>query len=297
MVSPDSHTPDSADAQAVPDTLHEAARWLTRRLHAARDQGQPASLARFLLEDLLGLPRPWPSIRRLDAGERARILRAVQRVLNGEPLAYATGVAHFLDLRLRIDRRALIPRPETEELALATLQAWHGQTPRILDVGTGSACLALALAKGLPGSAVYALDLSGDALALARQNAALLDLPLRLLQGDFLDAAFRETLPQVDLVVSNPPYIDPEEATDLDAHVRGFEPPEALFAPQGDPLAFYRALIEYVDADVAEGPRPRGFFETSALTAPDALVMAKARGMDAELQQDASGRDRVLVLA
>jgi release factor glutamine methyltransferase len=281
---------------ALPDSLHEALRWLGRNLEPARAQGEPATLALHLLEDLLDLPRPWPSLRRLDAGERARILQAVERLQQGEPLAYVTGVAHFLDLRLRIDRRALIPRPETEELAMAVLDAWKGQTPRILDVGTGSACLALALARGLPGSAVYALDLSGDALALARQNAAQLDVPLRLLQGDFLDAEYRAQLPQVDLVVSNPPYIDPEEKLDLEPHVRAYEPPEALFAPKGDPLAFYRAAVEYLQSAMPVGNRPRGFLETSALTATDALVMAKARGMDAELWNDLSGMPRILIL-
>ncbi len=283
-------------ASAVPAEPRPAAAWLTRTLAPCADQGSPATLARHLLEDLLGLRRPWPEHPPLDAAQRARLASAAQRLLDGEPLAYVTGRAHFLDLVLAVDRRVLIPRPETEELADAALRAWRGTAPRVLDVGTGSGCLALALARHLPGAGVTAVDLHADALALAAANARALDLPVRFLQGDFLDSSFRNALPEVDLVVSNPPYIDPSEAASLADHVRAHEPAAALFAPPGDPLAFYRALVAFTAERVPAGDRPRAFLETSAVTARGALALAREAGLAAELRADLSGRDRILML-
>jgi release factor glutamine methyltransferase len=167
--------------------------------------------------------------------ELARLRDFVQRRGNGEPLAYLVGEQSFAGLKLKVDRRALIPRPETETLAERLIKEFSSRGGLLAaDLGTGSGCLALAMAKRL-GARVWATDLSSEALSLARENAENLGLgsQVEFLQGPFLEA-LKGRLPLLDLVVSNPPYIAEEERAGLPKDVVDFEPAQALFAgPDG----------------------------------------------------------------
>lgn len=177
---------------------------------------------------------------------RALMLRRGER----EPLQYILGRVRFNGLDLAVDRRALIPRPETEELArrLGALDGWDGR--RAADIGTGSACLALSLAQA--GSDVLATDSSAEALALAAENAAALGLSarLRFRQGDLCQALEGEA--PFGLIVSNPPYIDPAEAAGLQPEVAAWEPASALYAPDGG-LQALRRLLAGAPAHLAAG--------------------------------------------
>ena len=137
----------------------------------------------------------------------------------------------------------LIPRPETEELVEWILA--EDRPASLLDVGTGSGCIAISLKLGSPASEVTALDFSQGALAVAAENARLLGVRLQFREQDFLDEAGWTSLPQYELIVSNPPYIPLRERAGLDAHVRDHEPGSALFVPDADPLLFYRALAAF----------------------------------------------------
>ena len=161
----------------------------------------------------------------LTPDERERALELVGRRGKREPLAYVLGEWGFRRLTLKTDARALVPRPETEilvERALALIEKL--ESPRVLDVGTGSGAIALALADEHPGARIVALDSSPSALALARENVALCGLEIELKQGDIRDS----TEGRFDLVVSNPPYVLPEEIETLEPEVRDWEPREAL---------------------------------------------------------------------
>ncbi len=163
--------------------------------------------------------------RPLTSAERERALELVVRRGKREPLAYVLGEWGFRRLTLKTDTRALVPRPETEilvERALALIEQLEG--PRVLDVGTGSGAIALALADEHPGARIVALDSSPDALALARENAEKCGLEIELRLGDVRDSIEGE----FDLVVSNPPYVLPEEIETLEPEVRDWEPREAL---------------------------------------------------------------------
>ncbi|HMP89652.1 MAG TPA: peptide chain release factor N(5)-glutamine methyltransferase [Kiritimatiellia bacterium] len=180
-----------------------------------------------------------------DAEKLAMIESGVARLLQHEPLQHVIGHVPFLDVNLFVDDRALVPRPETEELVSRiseTLQGRGDEISRVADVGCGTGCIALALAKRHPTMHVYAIDNSADALALARKNAAANDLEARvtLIKGDLL----AEIPPGIlDVVVSNPPYIASAEIAGLDASVREFEPLAALDGgPDG--LVIIRRLVE-----------------------------------------------------
>lgn len=163
-----------------------------------------------------------------DAAERFRAL--LERRLRGEPVAYLFGQREFFGRTFTVDHRVLVPRPETEHLIEAVLELNLPEAPRILDLGTGSGCIAVTLALEIPGAQVTATDISVGALAVLRANVRRHGVQRRVMAvaGDLMESL---RLSSFDLVVSNPPYIDPGEAEGLSPEVRDFEPHLALFAP------------------------------------------------------------------
>ncbi len=210
----------------------------------------PRRVAGWLLADALGCRRvalhAYPE-RLVEAAARRRFDERVARVAAGEPLQYVLGHADFYSLRLAVTPAVLIPRPETEQVVEAALRRVRAvDAPCVLDAGTGSGCIALAIKHECPDAEVWACDVSTEALAVARANARAYDLKVHFLPVDLLAGAeAREVLPgKLDLLVSNPPYIPGEEMSSLPPVVRDHEPPEALFCGD-DPLRFYRALAAH----------------------------------------------------
>lgn len=165
------------------------------------------------------------------------------KLITGMPLQYALSRAWFMDFTLKVSPDVLIPRPETEELVEKIIQQNTLTAPRILDIGTGSGCIALALKKSIPGAQVYACDISANALQLAEENARAYNLDITFFQHDILNASL-QNLESFDIIVSNPPYIHPDEKTDMQQHVVLHEPHLALFTPSHDWLIFYRAIAD-----------------------------------------------------
>lgn len=199
-----------------------------------------------LLEHYLELPRFILGLepqRFLLREEEGPILQALSRLSLGEPVQYVTGKAFFMDLELSVGPEALIPRPETEELVLWAQELLNKhENPRILDAGTGSGCITLALKTAQPQTEIHALEISENALELARQNAAELNAEVHWHLGDMCDPpVFTKAF---DMLISNPPYIPDNESGSMDSHVRDFEPHQALFTPDNDALKFYKCLAE-----------------------------------------------------
>jgi len=180
------------------------------------------------------------------------VMTLAARCATGEPLAYVLGHTPFRALSLKVTPAVLIPRPETEELVDRALALLPRNEPcTVLDAGTGSGCIALGIQAERPLARVIGLDVSPEALAVARENGARTGLGVEWQQGNLLDPG---TLPQIPLTVliSNPPYIPESERASLDATVREFEPALALFC-ENDPLQFYRVLEAYAARQVASG--------------------------------------------
>ena len=213
-------------------------RMLQRRL-SGFSEAQATAFA--LLDDLFGASRTDVLMDRrvqLDADAEARLQRALAALEAGQPLQYATGKAPFCGKSFEVNAHVLIPRPETELL----VELVCGCSPqRVLDCGTGSGCIAVSVALALPEAQVEALDISAEALAVARRNARVLGAKVRFRQRDMLLLpAQRRAL--YDVIVSNPPYICESEEADMEAHVKDYEPHLALFVPDDNPLRFYVAL-------------------------------------------------------
>jgi release factor glutamine methyltransferase len=201
--------------------------------------------AEILLLNLLGKGIAWlmaHSEEELSGEQAAHYLKLIERRFNGEPIQYITGRAEFYGLPFRVTPDVLIPRPETEHLVEQTLAfAARFQAPRVVDVGTGSGAIAIALAHHLPNATITAIDISAAALPIARENAKLNGVSHRIgfLEGDLLGPVAGE---QFDIVVSNPPYVPLADHDSLAVEVRDHEPALALFAG-GDGLDIYRRLI------------------------------------------------------
>lgn len=262
--------------------------------------GLPPSrtLARDLMAGVLDQPKFWPTAHAespLSAEQERAIRDAAARLAAGMPMQYAVGRAAFRHLTLAVDRRALIPRPETELLVELVLAAQRGGSGVAVDVGTGSGAIALALAAEGSFDEVIATDISADALALARTNLSAIPEDRRarvtFLEGDLLGPLRGR---KVDTIVSNPPYISPAEHDELPRLVREWEPHLALFAAE-DGMAAIRALVP----QAALVLRPGGLFalEVDARRATLAAEAVSNDGhfTDVELRPDLTGRPRFVV--
>ena len=211
----------------------------------------------------------------------------------GRPVQYVTGRAEFCDMTFHVDESVLIPRPETEELVLWAARCAAGKPrPRILDVCTGSGCIAIALAARLPGAEVTALDLSHAALETARRNASANDVNVRFVEDDALKGMPSLDGGRFDIIVSNPPYIPRAEMVSMHVNVTRYEPHMALFVDDADPLLFYRAIARAARRMLA--PEGALLFEVHELWAECTATMLREEGFDdTQLQRDLFGKPRM----
>lgn len=225
-----------------------------------------------------------------DAERDRRLADALARLAGGEPLQYLLGWAPFCGLQFKVDSRVLIPRPETAELVEWVEQDCAG-TGSLLDIGTGSGCIAVTLAHKLPGWKVQGWDISADALDVARENSRLNGTQVTFSQVDILADAKLEG--RFDVIVSNPPYVLDSERDSMESTVLDYEPHTALFVRDNDPLVFYRAIAEF--AVVALNGGGRLYFEINPLKAQDMNDLLVDAGFhNVELRNDIFGKTRMI---
>ena len=278
---------------------------LWRRLTPLYDAGEAKAIVRLVLDECYGLS--WADVlggkvSELSANDQTELEKIMLRLEKGEPVQYIIGVADFCGRQFHVEPGVLIPRPETEELCRMVIEereiSQKGQSPlcEILDIGTGSGCIAITLALELRDAKVTAWDISDDALRIASANAKALSASVTFQHHDALDSSLftlHSSLPKWDLIVSNPPYICRKEADGMDKNVLGYEPHEALFVPDDDPLLFYRAIARY--ATLALKPNGYLFFEINPLYADDLTqLLGKMLCYNAEILNDQFGKPRFL---
>ena len=190
----------------------------------------------------------------LSADCQAELQEIAKRLADNEPVQYVLGVADFCGRQYHVEPGILIPRPETEHLCrLITKHVAIGSANRkVLDIGTGSGCIAITLALDIPNSQVTAWDISPIALRVAKGNAEQLGANVNVIENDMLQQTY-QVAPQWDLIVSNPPYICDSEAEEMDANVLDYEPEIALFVPDDDPLQFYVPIMNYAQSALHPG--------------------------------------------
>jgi release factor glutamine methyltransferase len=216
---------------------------------------EAVSIARLILEHtgysddrILKDPSAEP-----DLQSRSEITKIVNELQKNRPIQYILGETEFFNLPFFVDERVLIPRPETEELVHHILLENKIPAPRILDIGTGSGCIAITLARNLPGSTVTAMDIEPGAIEVAKKNAARNNARIEFLNASILEPdAVKHNL-RYDLVVSNPPYVTQADKLLMHPRVTAYEPGSALFVPDDDPLLFYRAIAVYGKSVLDEG--------------------------------------------
>lgn len=230
-------------------TIREAVNTVQQRMQTLYDAREAAAITNRLLEWITGKNRLdilTAGGATLTEGQETNLYKMLQQLESGRPLQYVTGMEWFMGMAFQVNESVLIPRPETEELVQWIITE-HQDKPvlTILDIGTGSGCMAIALKKRLPDSRVTAVDISEAALVTARSNAAMHNTDISLIAGDIL--AGKEQMPAggFDIIVSNPPYIPMGEKAALHPNVAAFEPTAALFTPDDDPLIFYKAIALY----------------------------------------------------
>ena len=226
------------------------------------------------------------------SGNRLRDLHEMlSRLKKNEPIQYIIGAETFCGLTFEVNPDVLIPRPETQELVRWIEADWKSKPCRILDIGTGSGCISISLAKFLEGAKVESWDISEGALQVARRNCARNEVEVLLRQQDVLNAV-PEGEPY-DVIVSNPPYICEKEKVDMDANVLDWEPGTALFVPDADPLLFYRRIAELGVSMLCEGGAL--YFEINRAYGEETLRMLEGLGYkQLELRKDDFGNDRMI---
>lgn len=219
--------------------------------------------------------------------------RCAAQLAAGCPVQYVTGKTEFCDMTFHVDGSVLIPRPETEELVLWAEQCAAGfQRPRILDVCTGSGCIAIVLAAHLPQADVTALDISHTALETARRNASMNGVRIRFIEDDALNGMPSLAGETFDIIVSNPPYIPHSEIESMHVNVTRYEPHEALFVDDADPLVFYRAIARTARTMLSEGGSL--LFEVHEAWAERTAEMLRGEGFgQTEVRNDLFGKPRM----
>ena len=275
--------------------LSKTKRHFTEALVAKFPQREAEQLMRILLEDLFGLD--WnrqlmnPDLR-IDELQHYQLEQAVNRLLASEPVQYVTGVARFGDILIKVSPDVLIPRPETEEMVQKICVSLSKEKPlRIWDIGTGSGCIAIALAKHFKNAEVIGFDVSEAALQMAKENAESNSVKVTFVQDDVLNPQSKFFSQPVDLVVSNPPYVCDSERAAMEKNVLDWEPENALFVPDDDPLLFYRQILNLAKNQLK--PNGQIWFEINERMGEEMLQLCREMGFsEAEIFTDFAVKTR-----
>ena len=273
---------------------------LTERLYDAlaqvAEESERSAIVRAICCDILGISTTAYYLKEpiaLTAEQETLLDDITQRLQQGEPLQYIEGRAPFCGMDFIVNPSVLIPRPETAELVDWIVSDHATQQPHILDLGTGSGCIAISLSKQMPQATVEACDISEGALEVAKANNRENDTSVEFFHHDILDLT--TPLPHsYDILVSNPPYIMQSEATDMEQHVTEWEPHTALFVPDSDALRFYRAIAEIGKTDALK-PGGHIYVEINQALGKETVALFESYGyQEVSLRKDIFGNNRMV---
>ncbi|MEM6318407.1 MAG: peptide chain release factor N(5)-glutamine methyltransferase [Bacteroidota bacterium] len=263
---------------------------LVEQLTPLQGEREAQNIARIIFEDAFGLFDFSSQNNFKESQQLADILR---RLLKNEPFQFVFGQAYFYGLKFKVTPDVLIPRPETEELVYWILNSALPVRPKILDIGTGSGCIPVTLKKKLPESDIYAVDVSEKALTIAYENSLQNNVAIHTQVLNILDKSQWDEIGQMDVIVSNPPYIPYREKPLMPPQVLDFEPDFALFVENDDPLIFYTTIADFAQKKLT--PTGRLFFECNEFNALKVVALLNQKGFsNVELQRDMSGKDRMI---
>lgn len=276
--------------------LREIKNIFHRELDALYPKEEVGSFFAMLIEDYLGLERFVLALEPdlvISKEEETPLFEALSRLKLQEPIQHILGKTHFMEMDFIVTQHVLIPRPETEELVRWILKEYKGsqsQGLKIMDIGTGSGCIAISLAKHFTNAAIYALDISEEALKVARKNAALNEVDVSFVQNDIFKLALESDF---DIIVANPPYVREKEKNEIQKNVLDHEPSQALFVSNEDPLVYYKRITALASKHLKEGGSL--FFEINQYLGKETKQLLKSHNFsEIELRKDMFGNDRML---
>ncbi len=278
-------------------TIQSAFAGLTAAIRHLYDAREAANIGHLLMEHITGLGKLDRIVHKdgdLTPAQETQYRQALADLLTHKPIQHITGKSWFYGLELHVSDQVLIPRPETEELVEWILKD-HPKQPawRLLDVGTGSGCIPVALKKHWPSADIWAMDVSAGAIALATRNAGLQHTPIRFVLQDVLHPDASQVLPSLNIIISNPPYIPNKERAEMQALVSEFEPSLALFVPDQDPLLFYRRIARLANEKLETGGKL--YFEIHESFGKEVVqLLEKENFTEVQLRQDMFGKDRMV---
>ena len=279
-------------------TIDEARGKIVQSIDKIYGEDEAKNIAELLLEHITNLPLIERIIKKnehLPAKQEELLNESIRRLEDHEPVQYIIKESWFAGIRFYVDRNVLIPRPETEELVEWAAKEVGGRNfaVRILDVGTGSGCIAIALKTKLPDAGIWACDISDEALNVARMNAYALQATINFVPLNFLDPGQRKQLPHVDVIVSNPPYIPLQDKNEMKKNVIEYEPSVALFVSNRDPLIFYKAIADFGKEKLNNGGSI--YVEVHEDLGEKVRNLFQAKGYNSvKLKKDLQGKDRMI---
>lgn len=257
------------------------------------DEYEAKSIIRLLLQEIFGMTLTdicSGALNSLSDSDHSLLERLVLRLEKGEPIQYVIGHTDFCHMTFNVRKGCLIPRPETEELCYWIAEE-NDSAQKILDIGTGSGCIAISMNKLIPTAKVTAWDISNDALEIAQENAKHHNADITFVQQDALNTP--NDICKWDIIVSNPPYICRKESIDMEKNVLDYEPDNALFVPDNNPLLFYESIISY--AQKALKPNGTLYFEINPIYANDIKKTFLDHGFDnIGIRKDFEGKKRMI---
>ena len=283
-------------------TILDARRKLFQDLQKIYDQREADSIAELVMEKITGLrkiDRILEKNRTLPEHNIQLLKQFTADLLKHTPVQYVLHEAWFYGLKFFVNENVLIPRPETEELVrwvVDDLKSTEERSNRILDIGTGSGCIAISIKKQLPGSNIDACDISAGALQIAQKNALDLGAEINLIELNFLDRAHTHLLPNYDCIVSNPPYVPLKDKATMRDNIINFEPHLALFVDDNDPLIFYRAMANFAFDKLSTGGKIYVELHENLADAT-ANVFHEKKFSSVEIRKDMQGKSRMLKIS
>jgi release factor glutamine methyltransferase len=292
--------------------LFEAEQYIKEQLKGIYEEQEAINITNLAIEHATGLSKTQRVEKKhteLSEAELEQLQKDLSRLKLNEPIQYVMNKAWFYGMELYVDKNVLIPRPETEELVQwiisdikasgkdvfirRSMEADETTQLKILDVGTGSGCIALALKSAMPKAEVWGCDVSEEALNIARRNGSSLNIRVDFQGVNFLDEAQHKHLPTVDIIVSNPPYVPSKDKDQMHLNVVNHEPHTALFVPNDDPLIFYKALAEFGKKRLYDGGSI--YMEIHEGLGRDVAAVFEMHGYsNIELRKDMQGKDRMV---
>lgn len=278
--------------------VNDIAKYFHGELNSLYEKSEIEKFIQFCFEEFLGFSKTDLIVKQDKTVSESDLLKfhfAVKDLKRGRPIQYILGKTWFYGMELMVTKDVLIPRPETEELVKLILDDAknHSESFSILDIGTGSGCIAIALKKNLPRCHVYALDISEEALKVAKQNADKQECEIHFIQGDILNNNCFEKLHACTVIVSNPPYVKSSERSAMNKNVLEHEPHVALFVPDEEALVFYKAIAQIGKLKLKSGGAV--YVEINEAFGIETAILFQKEGFsDVQLLQDMQGKDRMI---